>query len=64
MIGYVAKDKNNEVYLHSELPEYNDTYGGWFSQSDPLNITGEFPEFDKLSYKDNPVKVEVNLTRV
>ena len=64
MIGYIAKDKNNEVYLHSELPEYNDTYGGWFSQPDTLNITGEFPEFDNMSYKDKPVKVEIKLERV
>ena len=64
MIGYVAKDKNNEVYIHSELPEYNNTYCGWFSQPDTLNITGEFPEFDNMSYTDEPIKVEINIKRI
>ena len=31
MIGYVAKDKNGEIYLHTEEPVYEDELGGWYS---------------------------------
>lgn len=66
MIGYVAKDKNGEIYLHKELPKYEDNgvYKGWFSSCDELNITNEFSEFDDLKYTDEPVKVEINIKRI
>lgn len=64
MIGYVAKDKNGEVYLHGNPPEYEEDYDGWFSEPDMLNITNEFSEFDNLTYKDKPVKVEIKLEKV
>ena len=64
MIGYVAKDKNGEVYLHTEEPAYDDELEGWYSAPDMINITGQFPEFDAMSYTDEPIKVEINLTKV
>ena len=64
MIGYVAKDKSGEIYIHPELPSYENEYGGWFSIPDTLNITGKFPEFDNMSYTDKPIKVEIKLERV
>ena len=64
MIGYVAKDKCNEIYLHSEKPTYDDTYKGWFSAPDMLNITGYFSEFDNMSYTDEPIKVEISIKRI
>ena len=67
MIGYVAKDKDNTLYLYNEKPEYDKYSGMWFSSSYTLNvidITGQFPEFDDLKYTDNPVKVEINLTKI
>ena len=64
MIGYVAKDKNGESYLHTEKPIYEDSYQGWFSTPDTINITEEFPEFDNMSYTDEPIKVEIKLEKV
>lgn len=64
MIGYVAKDKNGEVYLHTEEPSYEDGLEGWYSAPDMINITGQFSEFDNISYTDEPIKVEINLTKV
>lgn len=64
MIGYVAKDKDEEVYLHTEEPVYEDELGGWYSSPDMINITGKFPEFDNMSYKDKYIKVEINIKRI
>lgn len=64
MIGYVAKDKNGEVYLHSELPTYYNEYDGWYSTPDILCITRQFSEFNSMSYTDNPIKVEINIKRI
>ena len=65
MIGYVAKDKfNDEVYLHTEEPTYNNELEGWYSTPDMINITGQFSEFNNMSYTDGPVKVEINIKRV
>ena len=64
MIGYVAKDKDGEVYLHTEEPVYEDELGGWQSSPDMINITGQFPEFDTMSYKDEFIKVEINIKRI
>lgn len=64
MIGYVAKDKDEYIYLHTEEPAYDDTLEGWYSAPDMINITGEFLEFDNMSYTDEPIKVEIKLERV
>ena len=65
MIGYVAKDKfNNEVYLHTEEPNYNNELEGWYSTPEMVDITGQFPEFDNMSYTDEPIKVEIKLEKI
>ena len=64
MIGYVAKDKDGEIYLHTEEPVYEDELSGWYSSPDMINITGQFPEFDNMSYIDEPIKVEINIKRI
>ena len=64
MIGYVAKDKNGEIYFYTEEPTYDDELESWYSAPDMINITGEFPEFDNISYTDEPIKVEINIKRV
>lgn len=64
MIGYVAKDKDGEIYLHTEKPTYYDEHNGWDSAPDIINITGQFPEFNSMSYTDEPIKVEIKLERV
>lgn len=64
MIGYVAKDKNKEIYLHTEKPICDDELKGWYSAPDMINITGQFPEFDNMSYVDKPIKVEIKLEKV
>ena len=64
MIGYVAKDRNGEIYLHTEKPKYDIIFGGWLSDSEMVPITGEFPEFDNMSYTDKPIKVEIKLEKV
>ena len=64
MIGYVAKDKNGEIYLHPDLPHYDDEYKGWFSTPDSLNITNKFPEFNDISYTDEPIAVDIRLRKI
>ena len=64
MIGYVAKDKDKQVYLHAEEPIYDDYLKGWYSAPDMLNITNQFPEFDNMSYTDEPIKVEIKIEKV
>lgn len=64
MIGYVAKDKDGYIYLHTEKPTYHDDLGGWFSEPELINITGHFHEFDDMFYTDEPIKVEINIKKV
>lgn len=64
MIGYVAKDENGDVYLHIEKPTYDDELEGWFSTKEMTDITGQFSEFDNMSYTDEPIKVEINIKRI
>ena len=61
MIGYVAKDRNEEVYLHIEKPAYDDELEGWYSAPDMINITGQSSKFDNMSYTDEPIKVEIKV---
>lgn len=64
MILYIAKDKHGEVYLHREEPAYDDELEGWYSTPDMINITNQFPEFDIMSYTDEPIKIEIKLEKV
>lgn len=64
MIGYVAKDKDGEIYLHTEKPTYSTKYEAWCSNTEMFDITKGFPEFDNMSYADEPIKVEIKLERV
>ena len=64
MILYIAKNKNEEVYLYTEEPAYDDELEGWYSTPNMINITNQFPEFDIMSYTDKPIKVEIKLGRV
>ena len=61
MIGYVAKDKDEQVYLYTEEPIYDNGLEGWYFAPDMICITGQFPEFDSMSYTDKPIKVEIKL---
>ena len=54
MIGYVAKDKDKEIYFYMEEPVYDDEREGWYSDS----------EFNTISYTDDPIKVEINIKRI
>ena len=64
MILYIAKNKNGEVYFHTEEPAYDDKLEGWYSTPNMINITNQFPEFDIMSYTDKPIKVEIKLGRI
>ena len=64
MIGYVAKDKDGALYLYNEKPEYDKYNEIWVAAPDMINITGQFSEFDNMSYTDEPIKVEINIKRV
>ena len=64
MIGYVAKDKDNTLYLYSDKPEYEEYCKMWLAGPDMIDITGQFPEFDSMSYTDEPIKVEIKLERI
>lgn len=64
MIGYVAKDKNGEIYFHTEKPTYDNELEGWYSVPGMISITEQFSEFDNISYKDEPIKVKIKLERI
>ena len=64
MILYISKNKNEEVYLHTEEAAYDDELEGWYSTPNMINITNQFPEFDIMSYTDKPIKVEIKLGRI
>lgn len=64
MIGYVAKDKDGQVYIYSEKPNYVSELEGWYVTPDMIDITGQFSEFDDMSYTDEPIKVEIKLEKV
>ena len=64
MIGYVARDKDGEIYLHGEKSTYDDAIEGWYSALGMIDITEQFPEFDNMSYTDEPIKVEIKLERI
>ena len=65
MLGYIARDKNGELYLHKNFPQYQDEYEGWFSDTFCLlNVTNEFTEFEDLKYTDEPVAVEINIRKI
>lgn len=64
MIGYIARDRDGDLYLHIEKPTYDDELEGWFSTCDMIAVTGEFPEFDNMSYEDEPIIVEIKLEKV
>lgn len=61
MIGYITKDKDGEVYIHRDEPIYEDELDYWYSSPCMINITGQFSEFDNMSYTDEPIKVEINI---
>lgn len=64
MIGYVARDEDGQVYLHRIKPYFDKELRSWFSDCDMLCITNKFPEYDNLTWRDAPVKVEINLTKI
>ena len=64
MIGYIAKDRNEEIYLHGEKPTYDNELEDWYCNNGTINITGQFPEFDDMSYTDKPIKVEIKLEKI
>lgn len=64
MVGYIAKDKNENIYLHTKKPTYVDELEGWYSAPDMINVTGQFTEFNNISYDDKPIKVEIKLERI
>lgn len=64
MIGYVAKDKNGKIYFHRGKPTYDNKLEVWYCTLGMINITGQFPELDDMSYTDEPIKIEIKLEQV
>ena len=64
MIGYVYKDKNREIYFYIEKPIYDNELKGLHCTLGMINITGQFPEFNDISYTDEPIKVEIKIERI
>ena len=64
MIGYVAKDKDDRLFVYNEKPEYDECFKMWLGSPDMIDITGQFSEFDNMSYTDEPIKVEINIKKV
>lgn len=64
MIGYIAKDRDGKLYLYSKKPKYDTIFKMWFSGQKVIEITNKFPEFDSMSYTDEPIKVEINIKRI
>lgn len=66
MIGYIARDKNGELYVYSETPKYDEDYDVWYG-SEYIGVTPTediAKEFEDLSYTDEPIKVEINIKRI
>ena len=65
MIGYIAKDRDNQLFLYDEKPEYEESIGQWVAGEymfiEDINIRNNFKD---LSYTDEPIKVEINIKRV
>ena len=65
MIGYIARDGSGSLYVHYTLPVRCDDTQWWWSDDDAFEVKSEvFPEFNNLSYNDDPVKVEINIKRI
>lgn len=64
MIGYIAKDGDGKLYLYPKKPTYHDGFECWYSIPGGIDITGQFHEFDSMSYTDKPIKVEINIKRL
>lgn len=65
MIGYIARDKDGLLYCHYTLPVRDEDNEWFWSDDDALFLKDEcFPEFDNITYNDEPIKVEINIKRI
>jgi hypothetical protein len=64
--GYVARDKNGDIWFHYYKPKReNDIEKTWWGSSDKqFKIYDfDFPEYKDLKWEDEPVEVELTLKR-
>ena len=66
MKGYITKDKDNSLWFHYIEPHrMNDIEETWWGSNDwSFELDPEkFPEFDNLKWEDEPVEVELTITK-
>lgn len=57
---YIARNKDNKLYLYPNRPEKEDYYGMWQGEEGQIP---DSPLFSDIFWEDNnPVEVEVNIT--
>lgn len=62
MIGYIARDKSNQLYIHPTLPVYDDENEWWWSNDDAFAVKDEwFEGAEDIKFEHGPIKVELNL---
>lgn len=57
---WIARDSNGSIFLHSEKPQLNDTYGYWDSYESFKLDTDSFPV---VTFENSPKKVELKLIK-
>lgn len=65
MKGYIARDKNNELYLYDNNKP--DRYGDVWLPSDTHYMAiddKDIPDNISISWEDEPIEVELTLKRV
>lgn len=66
MKGYVARDKNNSLWFHYVKPRkrLGNEQDYWISNDWEMELDPScFPEFDDLVFEDEPVEVELTITK-
>ena len=65
MIGYIARDEDRLLYFHYTLPVRDEDNKWWWSDDDAFFLRDKcFPEFDNITYDDEPIKVELSIKKV
>ena len=64
MIGYLARDKNGDLYLHNEKPELDYELQAYYSNKYDSISNNLFPEFAKITYENSPIKVKFDIELV
>lgn len=56
---WIARDRNNLLWLHLEKPILNEIYGYWHSSNSLLQLEIDETLFQEITYETGPVEVEL-----